>query len=113
MTGPPETQESNFFSASSTVVSWPWPGRTRVSSKQGQHVFADGGQLAGEVGELAVVRDRSLGQQGVPGEHRAEFLAVQAHRSGGMARRVNDLQLDVGDLEDPPSAISMSASSEG
>ncbi len=63
-TGPAETQESNFFSAAAIVVSWPWPGRTRVSDGQGQQVLPDRGQLAGEVGELAVVRDRPLGQPG-------------------------------------------------
>ena len=59
---------------------------------QGQQVLPDRGQLPGEVGELAVVRDRPSGQQDVPGEHHAEFLAVQAHRAVGMARRVDDVE---------------------
>ena len=43
---------------------------------------------------------RPLGQQDVPGEHRAEVLAVQAHRTRGVTGRVDDLEPDIGDLED-------------
>ena len=42
----------------------------------------------------------SLGHQDVPGEHRAEVLAVQAHRTRGVTGRVDDLERDVRDLED-------------
>ena len=64
-------------------------------------MLPDRGQLPGEVGELIVVRDRPPGHQDVAGEHHAKFLAVQAHRAVGMARRVDDLKSDVGDLEGP------------
>src|SRR6185437_6912947 len=68
---------------------------------QGQQVLADRVQLPGEVGEVVLVgHGRPLGQQDVTGEHGAEVLAVQAYRTGGVAGRVDDLELDVGDLED-------------
>ena len=76
------------------------PGQDAGVGGQGEQVLPDRVQLPGEVGVLAVLRGRPLGQHDVPGEHRAEVLAVQAHRTRGVAGRVDDLEPDVGDLED-------------
>ena len=76
------------------------PGQDTGVRGQGEQVLPDRGELPGEVGVLAVLRGRPFGQQDVPGEHRAEVLAVQAHRTRGVTGRVDDIEPDVGDLED-------------
>ena len=59
---------------------------------QGEQVLADRVQLAGEVREFTVVRNRAVGHQDVPGEHRAELLAVQADRAVRVTGRVDHLK---------------------
>ena len=91
-TGPAETQESNFFSATAIVVSGPWPGSTRVSEGRVSRCSPIAVSCPAKSGNSSSCGTGPLGQQDVAGEHHAEFLAVQAHRAVGMARRVDDLE---------------------
>src|SRR5579862_288061 len=67
--------------------------------RQVEQPLADRGELAGEVGELTLVRYGAAGGQRVAGADDLEFFAVNAHRAGRVAWSVDDLELDVRHLE--------------